>query len=156
MAFRITITVPTYDAVLAVQERLLGAGDMPFAEFTVAIVGEATAPRPPAMRVTAAPKKNSKQKAVTAAPTKNSKPQRAVTAAPKTNSKPKTAPDKQTSRSAILDAINKAGEAGITRDEINQALKAAGYKTTTGNTRLQELKRSGQIVLGQDQRWRAK
>ena len=130
MAFRITITVPTYDAVLAVQERLLGAGDMPFAEFTVAIVGEATAPRPPTMRVTAAPKKNSK-------------PQ-------------KTAPDKQTSRSAILDAINKVGEAGITRDEINQALKAAGYKTTTGNTRLQELKRSGQIVLGQDQRWRAK
>ena len=133
MAFRITITVPTYDAVLAVQERLLGASDMPFAEFTVAIVGEATAPRSPAMRVTAAPK----------APKKNSKPQ-------------KTAPDKQTSRSAILDAINKASEAGITRDEINQALIAAGYKTTTGNTRLQELKRSGQIVLGQDQRWRAK
>jgi hypothetical protein len=130
MAFRITITVPTYDAVLAVQERLLGAGDMPFAEFTVAIIGEATTPRPPAMRVTAAPKKNSK-------------PQ-------------KTAPDKQTSRSAILDAINKASESGITRDEINQALIAAGYKTTTGNTRLQELKRSGQIVLGQDQRWRAK
>ena len=144
MAFRITITVPTYDAVLAVQERLLGAGDMPFAEFTVAIVGEATAPRPPAMRVTATPKKSSKpQKTVTAAPKKNSKPQ-------------KTAPDKQTSRSAILDAINKASEAGITRDEINQALIAAGYKTTTGNTRLQELKRSGQIVLGQDQRWRAK
>jgi hypothetical protein len=130
MAFRITITVPTYDAVLAVQERLLGAGDMPFAEFTVAIIGEATAPRPPAARVTAAPKKNSK-------------PQ-------------KTVSDKQTSRSAILDAINKASEAGITRDEINQALIAAGYKTTTGNTRLQELKRSGQIVLGQDQRWRAK
>ena len=130
MAFRITITVPTYDAVLAVQERLLGAGDMPFAEFTVAIVGEATAPRAPVMRVTAAPKKDSK-------------PQ-------------KTAPDKHTSRSAILDAINKVGEAGITRDEINQALKAAGYKITTGNTRLQELKRSGQIVLGQDQRWRAK
>ena len=130
MAFRITITVPTYDAVLAVQERLLGAGDMPFAEFTVAIVGEAPASRPPAMRVTAAPKKNSK-------------PQ-------------ETAPDKQTSRSAILDAINKAGEAGITRDEINQALIAAGYKTTTGNTRLQELKRSGQVVLGPDQRWRAK
>ena len=147
MAFRITITVPTYDAVLAVQERLLGAGDMPFAEFTVAIVGEATAPRPPAMRVTAAPKENSKpQKTVTAAPK-----------APKKKSKPqKTAPDKQTSRSAILDAINKASEAGITRDEINQALVAAGYKTTTGNTRLQELKRSGQIVLGQDQRWRAK
>ena len=130
MAFRITITVPTYDAVLAVQERLLGAGDMPFAEFTVAIIGEATAPSPPVVRVTAAPKKSSK-------------PQ-------------KTAPDKQTSRSAILDAINKASEAGITRDEINQALIAAGYKTTTGNTRLQELKRSGQIVLGQDQRWRAK
>ena len=130
MAFRITITVPTYDAVLAVQERLLGAGDMPFAEFTVAIVGEATAPRPPAMRVTAAPEENSK-------------PQ-------------KTAPDKQTSRSAILDAINKASAAGITRDEINQALIAAGYKTTTGNTRLQELKRSGQVVLGPDQRWRAK
>ena len=147
MAFRITITVPTYDAVLAVQERLLGAGDMPFAEFTVAIIGEATAPRPPAMRVTAVPKKNSKpQKTVTAAPK-----------APKKNSKPQTtAPDKQTSRSAILDAINKASEAGITRDEINQALIAAGYKTTTGNTRLQELKRSGQIVLGQDQRWRAK
>jgi len=77
--------------------------------------------------------------------------------APKKNSKPqKTAPDKQTSRSAILDAINKASGAGITRDEINEALIAAGYKTTTGNTRLQELKRSGQIVLGQDQRWRAK
>jgi hypothetical protein len=96
----------------------------------VEINSETTALRPQAMRVTAAPKKNSK-------------PQ-------------KTAPDKQTSRSAILDAINKGGEAGITRDEINQALKAAGYKTTTGNTRLQELKRSGQIVLGQDQRWRAK